>query len=128
MLRIRRIKHEDIIALDAVLPEEWRIGPPVGFAAERDGQLVAIGTVTWDKWGRAFGWYNCPGQPLPAITMHRCAREAMRWLREAGEPAMYAICHPGIPGSAKWLERLGFVVDDDLKHPRGDVYRCTLIP
>lgn len=125
MLHVRYIKHEDIIAFDALLPEEWRIGPPVGFAAERDGELVAIGTVTWDRWGRCWAWYNSREQ-LPAITMHRRAREMMGWLREAGEPALYAICHPGIPGSVKWLERLGFVLDVNLTHPKGPVYRCDL--
>lgn len=125
MISIRRVTLDDVLALDALLPQEWRVGEPVGYAAERDGALVAIGTVTWDRWGRAWGWYNSREQ-LPAITMHRCAIEMLRMMREVRAPALYAICGLQFAGSVKWLDRLGFVPDETLTHELGPVYRCDL--
>jgi hypothetical protein len=125
MISIRLVTLADADALDARLPEEWCVVDPVGYAAERDGKVVAIGAVTWDRWKRCWGWYNCR-EKLPAITMHRYAKEALHFLSKQGEPAMYAICNAGVPGAAKWLERLGFVRDETLTHELGPVYRCDL--
>lgn len=125
-LRVRRVTAEDVRALlGSDIHPEFCIGEPAGFAAERDGELVAIGTVTWDRWGRAWGWLNRPGA-IPAVTMHRRARAMLSLLREVEEPALYVICNHAIPGADTWLRRLGFVEDETLKHPLGAVYRCDL--
>lgn len=127
-LRVRVVRAEDIRAvlgcdIDPVycIPE----CKPVGYAAERDGAVVAIGVVTWDTEGRAWGWFNTR-ERLPAVVMHRRARAMLALLREAGEPALYAICNGAIPGAETWLRRLGFVVDEALTHPWGPVYRWDL--
>lgn len=124
-LRLRRVSVDDLLELDAVLPPEWRIREPAGWVAERNGRVVAAGTVSWDEWGRAWGWFN-RREPVPAVTMHRRAIEMLRLLREVGEPALYAICHVETPGAEKWLKRLGFVPDATLTHELGPVYRCDL--
>lgn len=124
-LLVRRVTLDDMRAMDAVLPPEWRIGEPIGYAAERDGELVAVGSVTWDQWGRAWGWFNRRGH-VPAITMQRCALATLKLLRDVGEPRIYTICNAAIPGSDTWLRRLGFAVDPTLQHNLGIIWRCDL--
>jgi hypothetical protein len=125
MLRVRDLREADTEVLDACLPPEWCVVDPVGCAAERDGSVIAIGAVTWDKWGRCWAWYNSREQ-LPAVTMHRLAKAALNYLRKEGEPTVYAIANANVPGAARWLERLGFVRDETLAHELGPVYRCPL--
>lgn len=122
---VRSVTREDLQALDAELPEEWNIGKPAGYAAERNGELVATGQVTWDRYGHVWGWFNnC--ERVPAIIMHRCALEMLRLLRECEEARLYMICDLDAPGAEKWVRRLGFVPDDTMKHPLGPVFRCDL--
>jgi hypothetical protein len=141
MIKVRPATPDDLKEVGAEASDEFCIGDVLMYAAERDGELVGTGQVTVDKWGRYWGWFNRRGD-VPAITMHKTALHAINELRVLEgsvrqeilaegktyvETALYAICHPGIPGSAKWLERLGFVVDENLTHPQGLVYRCDLI-
>lgn len=124
---VRRLTREDLQALDAELPEEWNIGKPAGYAAERNGELVAIGQVTWDRYGHVWGWFN-KRERIPAIIMHRCALEVLDFLSrpEVGEKHLYMICNLAVPGAEKWVRRLGFVPDETLTHPYGPVFRCDL--
>ena len=126
MMTIRRATPEDVhVMAGGDMRPEWCIGAPVGFAADRDGELAALGTVTWDRYGRAWGWFNRRGA-VSAFVMHRTAIEMLRLLREVEEPALYAICNPAIAGSDKWLRRLGFALDATLQHELGPIYRCDL--
>jgi hypothetical protein len=96
------------------VPAEYCIdGKAIGYAAERDGIIVALGLVTWDNFGRAWGWFN-KTECLPAVTMHRRALAMLAILREVGEPAIHAFCSASIPGAETWLDRLGFARDEPL--------------
>lgn len=126
MISIRRATADDARAIaGGTLPADWCIGAPVGWAAERDGEVIALGAVTWDRYGRAWGWFSGSGA-VPAITMHRKAREMLAMLREAGEPTLYAICNTAIPGADTWLRRLGFVEAPDMHSEAGPVWQCNL--
>lgn len=127
-LLVRRVVMDDIRTLNGGegIDPAYCIGEPVGYAAERDGELLATGSVTWDRYGRAWGWFNRRGRVAPS-TMHRCALEMLGMLRRVGEPEIYMICNLAIPGAEKWVKRLGFVRDERLPHPWGPVYRCDLI-
>lgn len=123
---VRRVTRADIrtfIGID--IATEYCVGEPVGYAACRDGRIVAAGSVTWDHWGRVWGWFN-RSETLSPVILHRRAMRMLDLLRMAGEPAIYAMCSPEIPGSEKWLHRLGFVIDETLTHPWGPIYRCDL--
>lgn len=124
-LVVRRVTADDLRTLDAVLPQELNIGDPIGYAVERDGDLLGAGSVSWDSEGRAWGWLNRCGC-VPAVTLHRCALEMLRMLRDVEEPALYMICDASNPAAVRWARRLGFVPDDTLTHPFGPVMRCDL--
>lgn len=101
-------------------PADWCIENSVlGYVAERDGLLVGIGIVTWDCHGRAWGWFG-NREPFSAVTMHRKALSIMGILRQVGEPVLHAICAKDIPGSDKWLRRLGFAPDPKLTEIAGE--------
>ena len=125
-LRLRPARPDDIRAMiGADIDPEYCAMAPVGYTAERDGEIVAVATITWDKNGVAWGWLNRIGY-VPAITMHRSALRMLRDLREVGEPALYVICNLAVPGAEKWLLRLGFARDETLSHPWGPIYKCDL--
>lgn len=124
-LVVRYLSERDLRTLDAVLPPDWNIGQPLGYAALRDGKLLGIGQVTHDECGRAWGWLN-RASAIPATTMHRCAIEMLDRLRSVGEPALYMICDTSTPAAMRWAARLGFVPDDTMTHELGRVMRCDL--
>lgn len=111
----------------AALPAEWFFGGHlVGLVAERDGEMVAIGFITWDGLGRAWGWFSRRGSVSPFL-MHREARRMLVGLREAEIAVLHAFCSQSIPGSANWLARLGFVAAPELTtDPDHPVWRCDL--
>ncbi len=85
-------------------PEEW-----CGFTAERDGVLLGMGSIYWDQWGRAWLFFNRANIHVPAITMHRLAKRAIRDLATTfHEEVVHAFCDTEIANADKWLERLGF--------------------
>jgi len=108
-------------------PPEWCLEERiVGYVAEHDGQPVAMGIVTWDKWGRAWGWFEAR-EPIAVAAMHRRAVKVMRALREVGEPALYAFCLVRAAAAEKWLWRLGFVPDPELTAGHElTVWKCDL--
>ena len=125
-LSLRPARPDDIRALiGSDIDPEYCAMAPFGYTAERDGEIVATGTITWDRRGVAWGWFTRTGH-VPAVTMHRCALEMLAMLREVGEPVLYVICNLAIPGAEKWLLRLGFVRDETLTHPWGPVFRADL--
>lgn len=122
---VRYVTADDLREMGAVMPAEWDIGKPIGYAADRNGELVAAGSVTWDHGGRAWGWLNCR-ERVPARIMHTCALEMLLRLREVGEPDIRMIVNLSIDGAERWARRLGFVRDDALRHEWGPVLRCDL--
>ncbi len=85
-------------------PDEW-----FGVTAERDGVLLGMGSVVWDRWGRPWLLFNRGVPDVPAIAMHRLARWVMRDLRQTfREEEVFAFCDEKIAGAEKWLRRLGF--------------------
>lgn len=133
MITLRPVRVDDVRAYtgEDLIPD-YATMPPFGWVAEAGGELVGIGFVVWDKWGRAWGSFNrrsdADGKPyVPALLVHKKAKEMIDWLREAGQPALYAECSQTIPGAAKWLERLGFKHDPVLSaNNRLPVFVCTL--
>lgn len=108
------------------LPPEWCIeGRVIGYVAEDGGEVIAIGIVTWDEFGRAWGWFHSR-QRIAAVTMHRLAKRTMAVLRAVDEPALHAGCDYRIPGSEKWLKRLGFAHAPELSCAERQVFRCDL--
>lgn len=123
---VRRVMMDDIVTLNGGgIDPEYCIGDPVGYAVERDGELLAAGSVTWDRFGRAWAWLNRHG-PVPPTTMHRCALEMLGMLRRVEEPAVYMICDLSVARAEAWVKRLGFTRDETLRHPWGPVFRCDL--
>lgn len=106
-------------------PAEWCIAESVGYAAERNGELVALGIVTWDHFGRAWGWFDTR-EALPALMLHRKAKAMLAVLRAVGEPVIYAGCDYTIAGAEKWLRRLGFIHDPEMSSEERSVWRCNL--
>lgn len=96
-----------------------------GLTAERDGELIGMGVVRWDEWGRAWASFDA-GEAVPPILMHRAARSAIDTLREVGEPAIYTFCDAAIPRAAAWLTRLGFAPDLTLSTPEAAVWSRRL--
>ncbi len=123
---VRPVTAEDIRTLiGGDIDPEYSTLSPVGYAAERDGALVAAGSVTWDRAGRAWGWLNCC-EPVPPRILHCCALEMLAMLRGVGEPAVSMIVNQSVHGAERWARRLGFVPDAAMTHPWGPVFRCTL--
>jgi len=107
-------------------PAEWPGIKPFVLLAERDGEPVAIGAVSWDQYGRAWGEFGCK-EKVSAALMHRTALHVLRMLREVGEPVIYAFCDKQIEGAEKWLRRLGFQIDDGMTtDPERPVWRRDL--
>lgn len=106
-IRLRPATAADFTARGRAVPEVF-----LGFAAERDGEVVGYGLVVWDHEGRAWGAFDRFGD-VPRFLMHRLARRVIAALREAGEPAIYAICDTRIPRAEEWLRRLGFTPTPD---------------
>lgn len=105
------------------LPEwciEW-----AGYVAEQNDEIVAIGLLCWDKWGRVWAWYDCRVR-LPAFTMHRLAKRTIGHLREIGVPALHAYRDEAVPNSELWLRRLGFRLAPPLPFSPLPVWVCRL--
>lgn len=107
------------------IPPEWNIAKVVGHAAECDGDLVAVGCVTWDRYGRCWGWFSWRERLSPFL-IHRKAVAMLDLLRDCGEPAVHAICNRAIPGAEMWLRRLGFERDPALDMDMGPGWRRIL--
>ena len=105
------------------LPEwcaEW-----VGWAGEQDGAVVALGIVSWDKWGRVWAWYDSRAA-VSRFLMHRLARRTISHLRNIGVPHLHAYCSERVPDADKWLRRLGFRPALVLPPDPREVWVCDL--
>jgi hypothetical protein len=100
-LRVRLVEPGDYEAYSGRGPAQgWCLGGKiVGHVAERGGQIVAIGVITWDWAGRAWAWYESR-ERLPAIILHRKAKAMLALLRKVGEPSLYVFRNPSEPGAA----------------------------
>lgn len=99
---------------------EW-----VGYAAERDGDVIALGIVCWDKFGRVWCWFN-RRRKLSPFLMHRLARRTIGHLQEMGVERLHAFCDERIENSDKWLRRLGFRPGPVVPPERRPVWICDL--
>lgn len=125
-LHIRLATAEDIRSYAGrELPADYCICSALGYAAERDGRVVAISLVTWDSYARAWVWFDTT-EPLSPIVMHRRALKTIKVLREVGEPLLLAFCSRRIADAEKWLKRLGFHPAPELTtDPNHPVWRCV---
>lgn len=105
-------------------PPEWCV-EWCGYVAERDGEIVALGMVFWDKWGRTWGLYDFRERQSPFL-MHRLARETIAHLRRIGVTTLHAFCDDRVPKADLWLKRLGFRLAPELPPDPTPVWICTL--
>ncbi len=104
----------------------WCIeGKIIGHVAERGGELVAVGLVSWDQYGRAWGWYSVR-ERVPEIIIFRQARAMLALLRSVKEPALYVFSDPRVPQAEKWLRRLGFRPAPGIVEPKVEAWKCDL--
>lgn len=96
-----------------------------GLVAEKDGEILGVGIVQWDEWGRAWGSVDAAAKVSP-IVLHRAARSAIDTLTKVGEPVIYAFCNTAVPHAAAWLARLGFAPDAALSTGEPQVWSRRL--
>lgn len=123
MISIRPATDDDARVFAPELPVwviEW-----AGWVAERNGEVVALGIVGWDQWGRVWGFYDSR-ERLSAFTMHRMARKIMGHVREIGIHELHAYCSDVVPNAEKWLRRLGFRPSIVLPPVPQAVWTCSL--
>lgn len=106
MTSVRLASADDVRAFAGRDTPEWVV-EMVAYAAEQDGQLIALGTVFWDAAGRVWVAFDKRGD-ISAFTMHRLALRTLKHLRDIGTDVIHAECDECIPGADKWLRRLGF--------------------
>lgn len=97
----------------------------VAYLAERGGVVVALGGISWDKWGRVWGWYDSR-ERVSAFTMHRLARRMIGHLRGIGVGTLHAYCDDGVPSADRWLRRLGFRPAPIVPGAAEPVWTCSL--
>ena len=94
-------------------PAEW-----FGVLGERDGVILGMGSVVWDKWGRPWLFFNRGRSAVSAVAMHRLAKWVMRDLRTTfDENIVHAFCDQTISGAENWLRRLGFKPAPEMEGP-----------
>jgi hypothetical protein len=94
-------------------PDEW-----FGVLGERNGVILGMGSAVWDKWGRAWLFFNRGDSDVSAFAMHRLALWVMNDLRKTfQETTVHAFCDATIPGAEKWLRRLGFEPAPEIEAP-----------
>ena len=80
-------------------------------AAEVDGELLAVGGITYRPDGVfAFAQFT-PAFKLFPVAVHRAGVAGMALIRAAGVPVVFAEAQPGNPAAERWLERFGFELE-----------------
>jgi hypothetical protein len=96
-----------------------------GEVVEQDGQLIGIGIISRDEYGRLWAWVDTRG-PISAFLIHRAVSGWIAGLKTHGALAVHAYCSDRIAGAERWLRRLGFA--PDLSLPPADdgrpVWKC----
>lgn len=103
---VRLATSEDLRSFAGRDPPEWCI-EWVSYVLERDGDLLALGSVVWDCWGRTWGNFDCR-VPISRFLMHRMAVKVIGDLRAIGVKSLHAYADENTEGAEKWLRRLGF--------------------
>lgn len=110
-----------------VIVSRWCRAIVFGYALDKgDGNIDGIGLVTIGEDDRCWLWLDLR-QMLPAIVLHRRARQVIEALRSAGVKRLQCFCETG--GAERWLKRLGFRPHHFEVHPTGqnrDVWVCDL--
>ena len=90
------------------------IGPTVrAVAGVLDGRIIGVGGVAFFKgWAVAFCDLEDDALRHP-VTLHKAARQVVRWMQESGRRFVFAEADPDYPRSRQWLTRLGFQPYDD---------------
>src|SRR6185437_6531379 len=84
-----------------------------GEVVEHEGELIGIGVISRDEYGRLWAWVDVRG-PISGFLIHRAVTAWVTGLRKNGAPALYAYCSDRIAGAERWLRRLGFAPDPSL--------------
>lgn len=106
---------------DAAWHAQWQ-----GVLAERDGKPIAIAIISRDPYGRIWAWTELR-EPLPPAFLHRSALECMDEMRRRGITIIHCYRNEELPGSEKWLRRLGFVPAPEVGGPYDKLaWRCAL--
>lgn len=122
--QVRLATADDLRAFAGCDPPDWCI-EWVSYVLERDGKLVALGTIAWDAWGRTWGMFDCRDKVSPFL-MHRMARNTIGSLREIGVERLHAYCDERVPRSDVWLRRLGFRPGAPVPLASEEVWVCDL--
>ncbi len=123
MISVRLATPEDLRDFARCDLPEWCV-EWVAYVAEKDGCLIGLGTIIWDKWGRTWAAFDRRGAISPFL-MHRLAKRTIAHLREVGIKSLYAECGD-VPGAVKWLRRLGFRPAPVVPGASGKVWACDL--
>lgn len=99
------------------VPQIW-----VALVGKVDSEIVGMGGVIYDEWGRAFGFFDA--EIRPTFALHRAGMRFMKGMREAGETLIYAVCDFEVSEKADvWLRRLGFERDPDYRIEGQDLWK-----
>lgn len=91
--------------------------PPVrlwGYAAEHNGEVLAFGGLAFmPDYVVAFmqGHEHIARFPL---AFHRAVKRGLEEAKGRGITRIIAVADENVPAAARWLERLGFVLRDEL--------------
>lgn len=123
-IRLRLATDDDIRRFARQDRPEWVV-EWVAYAAEQDGEVVALGMILWDSHGLTWVMYNSRIKLSPFL-MHRLAKKTLGHLREIGVTDLYTFCDDAIPGADKWLARLGFRPSFEFPSDAPPVLTCKL--
>jgi N-acetylglutamate synthase-like GNAT family acetyltransferase len=102
---LRPATREDV----ATLTDE-----PVAFrlrawAAERDGELLAIGGLAFQRDGTVTAFLDLNADPKTfAVSLHKAGKHMMSVARELRIKRVVAAAQPDNPAAVPWLRRFGF--------------------
>jgi hypothetical protein len=126
MIQLHAATTADLVAYGGEPLPGW-CAKWVGHVAKRDGEIVGLALLCWDKDGNLSAWVD-EKEPIPAIVKHRLALNTLSVLGRLGEKMVSVFCDPRKPGAEMWLDRLGFVPCEVVDWGLGPVrvWRCDL--
>ncbi len=118
-----------MISVDVATPYDFKsyfgIDPPdvwTAIVGKQGRQIVGMGGVIYDDWGRAFGFLDV--NVRPSFTIHRAAIRFLKAMKQAGEPVIYTLCDTSVSDRAEaWLKKLGFAPDEVMQATGQNIWK-----